>query len=249
MTGPDPDVLALPVPKEELPRGAALYIVASPIGNLADMTLRAISILSRIDRIYCEDTRKTRILLRHYGISTPLKSYRVHQLKRDTEHAILALQEGNRIALLSDAGSPGISDPGSWLVRSVRTRLPELPILALPGPSALAAAISLSGYKSNPTHFFGFLPPKAGKRRRILEGCRGLDGICVFYESVHRIERLLWELRELLAEREVLLFRELTKAFEETLVFAPELSDREWGDKVQGIRKKGEFTIILSPKK
>lgn len=213
----------------------ALYIVATPIGNLEDITYRAVRILKECDLILCEDTRKTQILCNAYGITVPLKSYRVHHLEADTAFALAKLREGQRLALCTDAGTPGLSDPGSQLVRAVRAELPEVPILPLPGASALAAAISVSGFRANPFLFAGFLSIKSGARRRFFESQKNFDGIVVFYESVHRISRVLAEVREVLPERPIFVAREMTKMFEEYRELGPG----------ESVKEKGEFTVIL----
>ncbi len=212
-----------------------LYIVATPIGNLEDITYRAVRILKECDLILCEDTRKTQILCKAYDISVPLKSYRVHHLEADTAFALAKLREGQSLALCTDAGTPGLSDPGSHLVRAVRSELPEVPILPLPGPSALAAAISVSGFRANPFFFAGFLSIKSGARRRFFESQKDFDGIVIFYESVHRISKVLAEVREVLPERPIFVAREMTKMFEEYRELKPG----------ESVKEKGEFTVIL----
>lgn len=213
----------------------AIYITATPIGNLEDITYRAVRTLKEVDVILCEDTRKTQILCNAYGISTPLKSYRVHHLQADTEYALARLKEGAAVALCTDAGTPGLSDPGSHLVRAVREQLPDVPIYPVPGASAVAAAVSVSGYRANPFIFAGFLSIKPGARKRFFEGLRDFDGLIVFYESVHRIKKVLGEVQEILPERPVFVAREMTKHFEEYRELSP-------GDT---LKEKGEFTVVL----
>lgn len=213
----------------------ALYIVATPIGNLEDITYRAVRMLKECDLILCEDTRKTQILCKAYDIDVPLKSYRVHHLEADTGLALKCLREGQTLALCTDAGTPGLSDPGSHLVRAVRQELPDVPILPLPGPSALACAISVSGFRANPFLFAGFLSIKSGARRRFFESQRDFDGLIVFYESVHRISKVLGELREVLPERPIFVGREMTKMFEEYKELKPG----------EAVKEKGEFTVIV----
>jgi len=221
-----------------------LYIVATPIGNLEDITQRALRILKEVDLILCEDTRKSGILLKHYGIETPKKSYRIHHIKEDTGFAIEKLKAGQNLALITDAGTPGISDPGSYLVRSVRESLPEVKIIPVPGPSALAGALSVSGFQANPSVFAGFLSPKEGRRREALHRMKEFEGCVILYESVHRIERLLREIREILPERDIFIAREITKVYEE-YIFIPHKENLET---LSGkFVKKGEFTVIIGP--
>ena len=132
-------------PEKTIPEGPALYVIAVPIGNLEDLTLRALRILGQVDRIYCEDTRKTARLLSHFQLHTPLKSYRVHQIEADNRKVLEDLEAGLRLGFCSEAGTPALSDPGSHLVRAVRQELPEIPIYPLPGASALAGALSVAG--------------------------------------------------------------------------------------------------------
>lgn len=228
---------------------ASLYIVATPIGNLLDISLRALMILDQVDMIFCEDTRKSGILLAHYGIVAPKKSYRIHQAKEDTKLAIQKLQEGQRVAFISDAGTPGISDPCSLLVRSVRNECPEVDIIPIPGASAMAAALSISGWQTNPTQFLGFLPIKKGKRQAIIDSVEQYTGTVVVYESVHRIEKLLLSLQSLNKEREIIVLRELTKVYEETIFFPVDSDETFWHQRLTHLRKKGEFTVMIGPKK
>lgn len=225
----------------------ALYMVATPIGNLEDITMRALRILRQVDCILCEDTRKTGILLKHYEITSRLKSYRVHQEEPDIRFALNELELGHSLAFCSDAGTPGFSDPGSRLVRTVREKYPEIPILPVPGPSAFNAAVSVCGWKANPALFAGFLSIKPGKRKRFLETLQEFDGITVIYESVHRIEKVFREIVEILPDREIFLAREITKIYEEYTLFKPGLSGID-GTEITNIKQKGEFTIIIGPK-
>lgn len=227
--------------------GPALCIVATPIGNLEDITFRAISVLKKADILYCEDTRKTAILCNHYGIQTPRKSFRVHRLQEDINHALDALERGLLVALVSDAGTPGISDPGSDLVRQLRTRSPEIPIFPIPGASALAAALSVSGYRANPSVFGGFLSPKAGKRKKALQQLQDFAGPCILYESVHRIRKLIYAISETLPDREILIFRELTRLFEQTIFIPAGLDDTEIDKILATMPEKGEFTVVIGP--
>ncbi|MBU44723.1 MAG: 16S rRNA (cytidine(1402)-2'-O)-methyltransferase [Spirochaetaceae bacterium] len=220
--------------------GAALYIVATPIGNLEDVTIRALRVLNLVDEILSEDTRKTRILLQRYNIQNELKSFRVHQIRADIQYALSRLREGMKIALVTDAGTPGISDPGSHLVREVRESLPECPVVPIPGPSALSAALSVCGWQANPTVFLGFLPRKPGKQRKALEEAGSVDGVLVIYESVHRIQKTLHFIRETLPDRPLLIGREITKIHEEWVYWAT-------GESLPEFNAKGEFVIMAGP--
>lgn len=217
-----------------------LYVVATPIGNLKDITLRALEILKEADLILCEDTRRTRLLLTHYGISNELLSYNEHNERERIPKTIELLEEGRKVALVSDAGTPGISDPGYRLVREARIR--GFDIISVPGPSAVIAALSISGLPTDRFVFEGFLPRKKKKRLKRLEFLKNEDRTIIIYESVHRIERILREILEIMGDREVALCRELTKLHEE--VRFGQLSDIQ----TQEIKKKGEFVIVLRGK-
>ena len=224
---------------ESLPPGPTLYVVATPIGNLEDITIRALRVLNGVDVILSEDTRKSQRLLQRYKIQTTQKSFRVHQIRADVAHALEQLKQGKTLALISDAGTPGISDPGSHLVRQVREDLPDCPIIPIPGPSALSAALSICGWQTNPTTFLGFLPRKPGKMRSALES-GSADAVLVIYESVHRIKKTLEFLRAELPQRPILLGREITKLHEQWIQWLPE---RE----MPQFTEKGEFVILMGP--
>jgi 16S rRNA (cytidine1402-2'-O)-methyltransferase len=194
------------------PRGT-LFVVATPLGNLQDVTLRAIDVLKRVALVACEDTRRTATLLRAYDVSTPTTSYFEHNERWKGDQILDALRQGHDVALVSDAGTPGISDPGYRLVRDARTE--GLPVVPVPGPSAVAAALSVSGLPTDRFLFVGFLPAKAGARRRDLEAlARGRETL-VFYESPQRVVASLGDMIETLGDREAFLFREATKVHEE----------------------------------
>jgi len=203
-----------PPPKPPLQPGT-LYLVATPIGNLEDITLRALRTLKECDVVAAEDTRRTGHLLRHFEISKPLLSYFQFNEAKRSEDILKRLGEGEKVALVTDAGSPGISDPGERVVRAAIAE--GFRVEAVPGPSALIAALTASGLATEEFHFVGFLPHKSGQRRNMLEGLRELTSTLVFYESPYRIEKLLTELQELYPNRQVVLARELTKKFEEYL--------------------------------
>jgi len=192
-----------------------LYLVATPIGNLEDITLRALRVLRECDVVAAEDTRHSGRLLKHFGISKPLLSYFQFNEAKRSEEIIERLRRGEKVALVTDAGSPGISDPGERVVKAAIAA--GLRVESVPGPSALVAALTASGLPTDEFHFIGFLPHKSGQRRNKLESLKGFDGTLVLYESPYRIEKLLVELSEVFPEREVVLARELTKKFEEYL--------------------------------
>jgi 16S rRNA (cytidine1402-2'-O)-methyltransferase len=224
---------------------STLYIVATPIGNLGDISERALSILRSADLILTEDTRVTLKLLAHFDIHTPVKSYHAHSTGAVTEH-ILRLFDGDdvAIALVTDAGTPTISDPGAQLVDLVRLRFPTVAVVAIPGPSAVIAAVSISGIHAAQFTFLGFLPHKKG-RETLFKEIAVSERAVVFYESPHRIEKTLESLADHLgSDRVVFVGRELTKVFEEGVRgSAEEVRDyyRLHLDKV-----RGEFAIVVS---
>ena len=218
---------------------ATLYLVATPIGNLEDITLRALRTLKECDLVAAEDTRRTGQLLRHFGISKPLLSYFKFSEAKRSEELLERLSRGEKIALVTDAGSPGISDPGERVVKAAIQR--GFRVESVPGPSALVAALTASGLPADEFHFIGFLPHKSGQRRKKLESLKAVGGTLVLYESPYRIEKLLEELVEILGDRPVVLARELTKRFEEYLRGSP-------ADLLAGIRQrsvKGEFVVMV----
>jgi 16S rRNA (cytidine1402-2'-O)-methyltransferase len=259
-----------------------LYIVATPIGNLEDITLRALKILKEVDFILCEDTRVTKKLLDHYGIQKPLISYHQHSRLQKIEFILKLLKEGKNLALVSDAGTPGISDPGNKLIsylvnqaiREERTKLPnypstQVPIVPIPGPSALTAALSISGFPTDKFLFLGFPPHKKGRQKFFQEIINSKYPV-VFYESPHRIIRSLRHLYRLtqippretqintdirvnqcdnlrksafLLERQVVVCRELTKKFE--TIYRGRID--EVIKKIEKNKIKGEFVIVVSP--
>lgn len=222
-------------------RPGTLYLVATPIGNLEDMTLRALRVLRQCDLVAAEDTRRSGQLLRHFGIARPLVSCFQHNEARRSPEILARLQAGQTVALVTDAGSPGISDPGERLVRA--TLAAGCRVEAVPGPCALVAALTASGLPTAEFHFVGFLPHKSGARRKRLEALLALPGTLVLYESPHRIEKLLAELAELGPDRAVVLARELTKKFEEFLRGRP----AELLSALSGSRRKGEFVVLIAP--
>lgn len=216
-------------------------MVATPIGNLEDITLRAIRTLRECDVVAAEDTRRTGLLLHRLGISKPLFSCYQFNESRQSLAILARLQQGEKVALVSDAGSPGISDPGERVVRAARAA--GCRVESVPGACALIAALTASGLPTDEFHFIGFLPHKTGARRRELVRLAVGAGTLVLYESPHRVERLLRELAELMPDREVVLARELTKRFEEYQRGTAEnllraQSSRAW---------RGEYVVIVAP--
>jgi 16S rRNA (cytidine1402-2'-O)-methyltransferase len=217
-----------------------LYLVATPIGNLDDITFRAVRTLKEVSLIACEDTRQTRKLLNHYGIRTPLLSYHEHNEAQRTPELVEKLQAGENIALVSDAGTPLVSDPGYRLVE--RCVAEGVRVEPIPGPSAVLAALTASGLAADRFYFAGFLPAGAGRRRKELEQLKELRATLVFYEAPHRILKTLADVEEILGNRPVVLARELTKIHEEFLrgtagALRKELEGRP------SIR--GEFTVVV----
>lgn len=190
-----------------------LYIVSTPIGNLEDITQRALRILREVDLIACEDTRHTRKLLKHFNIDTPTVSYHEHNERERAEELCQLLEEGKNLALVSDAGTPTISDPGYRLVKLAAAR--QIAVVPVPGVSAFVAALSAAGLPSDRILFCGFLPPRAGARREKLEELKPNAATLIFYEAPHRIAGTLRDALEILGDREVVLARELTKLHEE----------------------------------
>ena len=194
-------------------RPGTLYLVATPIGNLEDVTLRALRVLKECDLVAAEDTRHTGRLLKHFGISKPMLScFQFNEAARSRE-IVERLRRGEKIALVTDAGTPGISDPGERVVKWALAG--GCRVEPVPGPCALVAALSASGLPADEFHFLGFLAHKPGRRRHQLEAVKEIPGTLVLYESPHRIMKLLAELAEVYPERKVVLARELTKKFEE----------------------------------
>ncbi len=217
-----------------------LYVISTPIGNLKDVTLRAIEVLKSVDAILCEDTRHAKKFLQHYGIDKPLISYFEGNENRRAPQIIQMLKEGQDIALISDAGTPTISDPGYRVVRMAREE--GIQVIPVPGPSAIIAALSVSGLPTDRFIFEGFLPKKEGRRRKRLEELADFEGSIVLYESPHRIERTLKEILEIMGDRRVFIGREMTKMHEEYLFgWLSEIMDR--------VKPKGEFVIVVSKEK
>ena len=220
-------------------KAGTLYIVSTPIGNLEDITLRALNILRDVQIIAAEDTRHTQKLLQHYHISTAQTSYHDHNKEEKAEILISRLKEGRDIALVSDAGTPGISDPGYYLInRAIGEGIKVTPI---PGPTASIAALSISGLPTDAFVFEGFLPSKKTARQKKLRELSGEKRTLILFEAPHRLASTLKDIAEVLGDRKIVLTRELTKVFEE--VIRGRVS--EVIAKVEGRRLKGEMTLLL----
>ena len=231
MTSPSPN-----------PTNGTLYIVSTPIGNREDITLRALRILKEVDLIAAEDTRHTNLLLRHFGIQTPLTSYFEGNELKKKEFILSKLKHGNRVALVSDAGTPGISDPGFRLIQTaIENRITIIPI---PGPSSVIAALSISGLPTDAFLFKGFLPHKSKRKRDLLKQLGEVRETLIVYESPHRLSETLNDILEIFGDREMVLTRELTKIYEE--VIRGKISEIK--DQIGGRKLKGEITLVISGK-
>jgi 16S rRNA (cytidine1402-2'-O)-methyltransferase len=216
-----------------------LYIVPTPIGNLEDITLRALRVLKEVDLIAAEDTRHTRHLLTHYGITTALTSYHEHNERKKSLSLVERMQKGANIALVSDAGTPAISDPGFRLVvEAIGARIQVVP---LPGASALATVLSAGGLPSDRIAFEGFLPAKKPERRAKLGALRGQSATLVFYEAPHRLKETLNDMLEIFGDRDIVIAREVTKVHEEFL----RGSVRELISRLAERELRGEITILV----
>jgi len=219
--------------------GGVLYIVATPIGNLEDITLRALRILKEVDLIAAEDTRHTKKLLTHYGIASRLTAYHEHNEKTKAQSLVEQLKQGKHMALVCDAGTPAISDPGYRLVREAISA--GVKVVPIPGPSALTAVLSVSGLPTDRIVFEGFLPAKKSERRRRLESLRDESRTIVFYEAPHRLRNCLEDLLQILGDREIVLAREMSKIYEEFL--RGRLSDVK--NEAEGRKVLGEVAIVV----
>ena len=221
--------------------GGCLYLVGTPIGNLEDITLRALRVLKEVDLIACEDTRHTQKLLNHYNISKTLVSYHEHNEMTRSPELLIKLEDGAKIALVSDAGMPLVSDPGYRLVTlCVRHKIPVVPV---PGPSAMLAALAGSGLPSEEFLFVGFLPQRSGERRRMLERLRIEERTIILYEAPHRIAESIADAREILGDRPACIAREVTKLHEEFL--RGKLSQLE--ESLAERPARGEITLVVGP--
>ncbi|MDH5680554.1 MAG: 16S rRNA (cytidine(1402)-2'-O)-methyltransferase [Spirochaetota bacterium] len=217
-----------------------LYVVATPIGNLEDISVRAARVLSEVDMILCEDTRHSLKLLNHLGIKKPLKSYHSYNEKRVASSLLSSLKNGKNLALISDSGTPCISDPGFHLIsQAVESHIRVEPI---PGPSAFLALLSISGFPTASFLFEGFLSPKKNKRLSKLKDLLNYKGVIILYESPYRVIKLLENLADICPDNQIILGRELTKKFEQIYRgTALELATQK-----ESIKQKGEFTILIN---
>ncbi len=238
--GHDPDKTAV-AEKSSPAAGPALYLVGTPIGNLEDITLRALRVLKEVDVIACEDTRQTQKLLNHYAIATRTTSYHEHNEMTKSAELVKEMQEGASVALVTDAGMPGISDPGYRLITlAIRHHVPVVPV---PGASAFLSALVASGLPTDSFHFSGFLPAKRGERRAALEAIKSSQRTQVFYEAPHRVVEALSDVVEVLGEaRHVVIAREVTKLHEEFL-------RGRAGEVLENLKSreavKGEITLLI----
>jgi len=216
-----------------------LYIVATPIGNLKDFTQRAIEVLKSADLIACEDTRHTKILLAHYEIKTPTTSFFQHNRFTKGDYLVGLLKAGKNIALVSDAGTPGILDPGYNLINLAIKN--NLEMTFIPGPAAFVNALVLSGKPAHEFYFAGFLPNRTGARKNQLEKLKQLGCTLVFYESCHRILASLEDINTVFGDKEITVARELTKKFEEVLRAGP----KNIQEKLSQAKPRGEFVVVI----
>ena len=219
------------------------YVVATPIGNMRDITLRAIDILKEVDLVLCEDTRETKKILQKYNINTPTLSYHIQSKLAKIDRIFELLKEGKNLALVSDAGTPTISDPGTMLISKIKENLGDIEIIPIPGASAVIAALSASGLPTHGFTFLGFLPHKKGREtlfKEIAESKRAM----VFYESPHRILKTLESLQKFCPNKKICIAREITKIYEEFKTGSPaELLKYLTKNP---IKQKGEFTVIVA---
>jgi 16S rRNA (cytidine1402-2'-O)-methyltransferase len=216
-----------------------LYVVATPLGNLEDISLRALRVLREVSLIACEDTRRTRVLLTRHDIHTATTSYFEHNKLRKGPYLLGLLADGKSVALVSDAGTPGISDPGFLLVREARAA--GIPVVPVPGPSAVITALSAAGIPADRFVFDGFLPIKPGRRLNRLRALHDLETTLVLYESPHRIVATLEAIREVFGEAPLVIARELTKQFEEIVSATPS----EHLARLAAAPIRGEFTVVV----
>ena len=218
-----------------------LYLVATPIGNLEDITLRALRVLREADLIACEDTRQTQKLLQHYAIHKEMVSYHAHNELMRAPELVIQLEEGAQVALVSDAGTPVVSDPGHRLV--VLCLRHHIPVVPIPGPSAFVAALAASGLPTDEFLFVGFLPPRAGARRKKLDALKSEPRALVLYEAPHRLAETLADAADILGSRHAVVAREVTKIHEEFLRGSlPELRDA-----ARKRAPRGEITLLIGP--
>jgi len=217
-----------------------LYVVSTPIGNLEDLTLRALRILKEVDIVACEDTRHTRILLAHYGIVKPLLSYHEQNERQRTAELLERLRADASVALVTDAGTPALSDPGYAIVHAASAQ--GISVIAVPGASAVTTALAVSGLPTDRFAFLGFLPRKSAERKRTLETLASIPWTLVFFEAPHRLRDMLQDVEDVLGDRQVAVGRELTKRFEE--VIRGPVSEVQ--DHFRTIEPRGEFTVVVA---
>lgn len=220
-----------------------LYVVATPIGNLQDITLRALEVLKQVDCVAAEDTRHTSGMLAHYGIQKKLIAVHEHNEQQSADSLIERLRAGEQIALVTDAGTPGISDPGAIVVKKVREQ--GFSVVPIPGCSAVIAALSASGILHPRFHFFGFLPASGAQRRKQLETLSTVDAVLVFYEAPHRIVECIADMQTVMGERNLTIARELTKTFE--TFYSGNLSGAASWLASDTNQQRGEFVVLLEP--
>jgi len=215
-----------------------LFVVATPIGNLEDLSFRALRTLREVDVIAAEDTRRTSKLLAHYEIRKPMVSLHEHNEHREAPRLAARLERGESIALVTDAGTPGISDPGAHLVQLARER--RAPVSPIPGPSAVMAALSVSGFPVDRFAFFGFPPRSGSLRREWFASAKAESSVVVLFEAPHRILQTLTELATLFGERPIHIYRELTKLNEELVIYTNNQADSK-------VKELGEFVVVIGP--
>ncbi len=221
-----------------------LYIIATPIGNMEDITLRALKTLKEnVDYIFCEDTRHTGKLLMHYDIKLPVQSLHAHSSDSRIELAVKKLEGGGSIAYITDSGTPGISDPGAKLIRTARSR--NIPVVPVPGPSALTSLVSVSGYPSKNIIFLGFLSKNDNKKRKELYKYVEFKGIIVLFESPYRIKKLLNVINEIFPDSQIIIGREMSKIYEEFISGKV----TEIYNNIDNVKEMGEFTIGIFTEK
>jgi len=229
-----------PKPEIQGTESGTLYVTSTPIGNLEDITMRALSVLKNVDVIAAENVARTRGLCEHYGIKTRLTSYNQHNQKVKATELIQQLTSGRDVAVVTDAGTPGISDPGAFLISQAANE--KIEVVPIPGPSAVIAALSVSGMPTEEFVFCGFLPNKSGKRKKTLKRLISERRTMVFFEAPHRIEAMLTDLKEILDDRQMVMLREMTKVFEEVKrgTVSAILTN------LTPDRIKGEFTLVVA---
>ncbi len=217
-----------------------LYIVATPIGNLEDITLRALRILKEVDGVVAEDTRRTRVLLSHFGIQKKLIAYFEYSKQRRSDSILELLENGESLALVTDAGTPTLSDPGARIIAQAYEK--GIPVVPIPGPSALLAAVSVAGYRTDPLHFWGFLSPSTSKRKRVYRKVVEMEGTHGFYVSPHKFLRIWDEWEEFFADYHFFVAKEITKKFETFW----RGTWKSLASELRILEVRGEYTVLLT---